>query len=360
MNLAYRSQLATALKYGSRHIGRPLDGGYAHGFAWPSGLAPIAQPDAAARNGLPAADVIVMVDTEAEAAAASDVLTPGYHAKTWHPYAKNYDELLPQIGPHGPARQCKRLGSFLLTMIGGKRVLCFKSECHMHEDAMARPSGGPTLPIKDLLLQIIADAGAALFLTTGTAGGVYPGMPLGDVVISRAATFACKREFANAPYNGKTFQSPWSVPIKHLADAEQIMESFASHLADGKAPDAHCDCTPAALKGRAPAVHLDGDYDIPPFHPVLTVDYFEFGTSRNDLYKQGIAVEMDDACLGLACSELKTPPRWACVRNLSDPCINGGLPEQIQDRCAEHFYSHFGYWTSVNSALAAWAVVAAL
>jgi hypothetical protein len=69
---------------------------------------------------------------------------------------------------------------------------------------------------------------------------------------------------------------------------------------------------------------------------------------------------MDDASLGLACSQLSSPPKWACVRNLSDPAINGHLPAQAQDKCAEYYYKEFGYWTTVMSALATWAIVAGL
>jgi hypothetical protein len=36
-------------------------------------------------------------------------------------------------------------------------------------------------------------------------------------------------------------------------------------------------------------------------------------------------VDMGDAALGLACSEIDHPPNWAVVRNMSDPVINGDL-----------------------------------
>jgi hypothetical protein len=69
---------------------------------------------------------------------------------------------------------------------------------------------------------------------------------------------------------------------------------------------------------------------------------------------------MDDACLGLACSEITAPPRWACVRNLSDPTINGALDPKTQETCADYFYSKFGYWTTVMSALTTWGIIAGL
>ena len=38
---------------------------------------------------------------------------------------------------------------------------------------------------------------------------------------------------------------------------------------------------------------------MPEFHPILTTDYFEFGTPANHLDQQGCAVEMGDARLGM-------------------------------------------------------------
>src|SRR6185295_8774174 len=75
-----------------------------------------------------------------------------------------------------------------------------------------------------------------------------------------------------------------------------------------------------------PDIKLDGR-DMPAFHPMLTTDFFEFGTSKNNLQLQGAAVEMGDAVLGLVSSEMPNPPKWAVIRNLSDPQINGDLPD---------------------------------
>jgi len=108
---------------------------------------------------------------------------------------------------------------------------------------------------------------------------------------------------------------------------------------------------------------------MPKFHPILTTDFFEFGTSINHLEKEGCAVEMGDAVLGLAIEERKAAgkhtPNWAVVRNCSDPQINGLLKdepkkESLQVLWAVYYYSSFGYWTSIMSALATWAIIAGL
>jgi hypothetical protein len=104
---------------------------------------------------------------------------------------------------------------------------------------------------------------------------------------------------------------------------------------------------------------------MPEFHPILTTDYFEYGTTTNRLDKEGAAVEMGDAVLGLACAELINPPRWAVVRNMSDPVINGDLPAKQfhlneQTTWAVGYYTAYGRWTSTTGAIATWAVIAGL
>ncbi|HXL66265.1 MAG TPA: hypothetical protein VN938_14540 [Xanthobacteraceae bacterium] len=366
-DLQRRSDLATSLKYGAKAPAPPtVKGSYAENIPFPAGLAPTPKPITPAPkpdDALPQADVIAMMDTTAESAAMADVLTPGHRPTTWYPYAKNFTaEFLPQIGPSGPSRQSQRLGSYFMTQIGNKKVLVYKTELHMHEDAKKLANGGYTLPIKDMFKQMIADAKPQVFLTTGTAGGLYCSMQLGDVMVSRAAQFYCQKDFASAPFNHQKYQSSWNVPANHLAAAESLMQGFAGHLTGqseprGTPPSPNCACSGP---GYPTNIYLDGTHDIPAFHPILTTDFFEFGTSTNNLEKLGMAVEMDDACLGLACSELTSPPHWACVRNMSDPCINGKLDDKQQENCAEYYYTKFGYWTTVMSALTTWAIITGL
>jgi nucleoside phosphorylase len=366
-DLQHRSDLATSLKYGAKATVAPTaKGTYAENIPFPAALAPTPKPISPAPKpdaSLPKADVIAMMDTSAESAAMADVLTPGHRPTSWYPYAKNFTtKFLPQIGPDAPSRESHRLGSYFMTKIGKLNVLVYKTELHMHEDAKKLPDGSYTLPIKDMFKQMIADAKPKVFLTTGTAGGVYCSMHLGDVMVSRAAEFYCQKDFAAAKFNHQKFQSKWTVPAKYVAAAEKLMQGFAGHLTGhgdphGTPPSADCACS---SPGYPTNIYYDGTHDIPAFHPILTTDFFEFGTSTNNLEKLGMAVEMDDACLGLACSELKSPPRWACVRNASDPCINGKLAFTQQENCAEYYYTKFGYWTTVMSALATWAIIAAL
>jgi Phosphorylase superfamily len=297
-DLQRRSDLATSLKYGAMAPAPPTASGtYAANIPFPPGLAPTPKPITPAPKpdaALPQADVIAMMDTTAESAAMADVLTPGYRAAAWYPYTKNFTaKFLPQIGPDAPSRQSQRLGSYFMTQIGTKKVLVYKTELHMHEDAKKLANGSYTLPIKDMFKQMIGDAKPQVFLTTGTAGGVYCSMHLGDVMVSRAAQFYCQKDFAAASFNHQKFQSNWPVPDQYANAAEKLMHGFANHLTGqgeprGTPPNSDCACSGP---GYPTNIYYDGTNDIPAFHPILTTDFFEFGTSTNNLEKLGMAVE---------------------------------------------------------------------
>ncbi len=369
-DLQRRSDLATKLKYGKEPVVKPeaaLTGAAAKSIPFPKGLAPVPQPMTSTPDpnaSLPQVDVIAMMDTGPESRAMADVLTPGVQAINWYPYTKNFEKhFVPLISPSAPARKdSHRLGSYFITMINGLKVLVYKTELHMHEDAIKLPNGSYSVPIKDMFVQMIGDAKPKVFLTTGTAGGVYCSMRLGDVVVSRAARFDCAKDFASAPFNQQTYESNWTVPATRFPQAQKLMQGFASHLTGttdpkGTPPQSNCPCSPVTYPTD---IYLDGTKDIPAFHPILTTDFFEFGTNSNNLEKIGMAVEMDDACLGLACSGMNAPPHWACVRNLSDPTINGALAQKAQESCAVYYYAKFGYWTTVMSALTTWGIIAGL
>ncbi|MBS0448755.1 MAG: hypothetical protein JSR59_22765 [Proteobacteria bacterium] len=349
-------------------------------IAFPDGTRPTPVPITpvpALDAPLPAADVVVVTWTVDETTALSDVMTPGITRDHWIRYAHHYADYLPKIRPGAPARAAQRLGSYCLTTIGTKRVLCFKSELHLNQDGVVHPPlgapGNATLPVKDLFHQIIDETGASLVITTGTAGAVYSGQDLGDVVVTRGARFRVQQEFRNAPFRDQRYRSDWEVPTTHFHAAIEIMRGFKAQVAqpDFGPPTASYRPAEATLPTPRPSnpdIRLDGR-DMPAFHPILTTDYFEFGTSSNHLDHAGCAVEMGDAVLGLAVQERaadgRSAPRWLVIRNCSDPQINGALrdtpaKQSVQAMWAVYFYTGFGYWTTVNSALATWAVIAGL
>jgi nucleoside phosphorylase len=329
---------------------------------WPKGLAPRPEPidPAPSKNArLPRVDAIAMMDTEAEAEAMCDVFTPGYYFKTqWYTYARNFDSYKGQFGPNSATWDAPYLGKYFVVSIGDLKVLIYKTNLHMADDARKMPDGSYSLPLKQMLAQIIGDTKTSLFLTTGTSGGVYPKMQLGDVMVTRGAHFLCAEDFKNAKFNGKTFTSKWNIDKRYATDAHRLMQKYAKNLtAKGEPKTKHCSTNNS---NEYPTdIHFDGSEPVPPFHPILTTDTFLFGTSKNKLYKKGVAVEMDDAVLGLVCKAMAKPPRWASVRNLSDPTINGDLPYSEQKSCADFYYDKYGYWTTVMSGITTWSILAA-
>jgi len=359
---------------------------------WPQGLAPVAKPIEPAPNpndALPKCDVVVVTWTVDELDALCDVLTPGFDRDKWYRYARffaqKYDAL---IRKGAPANISKRLGSYMPAQIGNLKVLCVKSELHLNQDGKQDPPGQPgnaTLPVKDFFQQIIDETGAKHIITTGTAGGVYTEQDLGDVVVTRAAKFRVISEFGKAPFAGKTYKNDWKVPKKHFQKAEELMGKFKENLGTAYVPcfpptayykPNEQNLVPTSSRQPVPAIWLDGadvpklGKKMPKFHPILTTDFFEFGTSANNLEKEGSAVEMGDAVLGLVVQEMKDAgkpaPNWVVVRNCSDPQINGllpnGPPSKISQQAlwAVFYYKGYGYWTTVMSAIACWAIIAGI
>ncbi|HEY0482814.1 MAG TPA: hypothetical protein VGD37_35075 [Kofleriaceae bacterium] len=343
---------------------------------WPDpALAPVPHAlghEPSEHDALPHADYLVVTWTVAEHDALAAVLTPGVSRNRWYRYAREFEaRYLPKIRNGAPSRYVKRLGSYYLTKIGTASVLCFKSELHLNQDGIRNQPGGTTLPVKDLFEQLIKEVKPKLVITVGTAGGVFPAHDLGDVLITRSAKFRCSSEFKDAPFNGKEYRSKHKIATKQLAAARKLLRFQDPHLVE---PD-FCPPTqrypwkgePLPGTHNKPTIRIEGggaEGDLPDDSPILTTDYFEFGTTANELWKQGCAVEMGDAVLGLVASELPDAPPWLVIRNASDPAINALLPRDkpraldMQAHWAVWYYTAFGYWTSVNSAVATWAVIA--
>jgi len=345
------------------------------GLTFPTGLEPVAVPATprpSTSDPLPQADVLVLVWTVAEARALADVLTPGVSASSgWYRYDRRFAEYVDDIRKGAPARMAGRLGTYHLSDVGGRRVLCFKSELHLNQDGVRR-AGHTTLPVAQLIDQLIDEVQPSLVVTSGTCGGTMRSHGLGDVVITRAASFRLASEFAAEPFAQANYRSRYRVPRGHLAEAEAMMSVLSAHLNEpdfGAPSDAYSvpGLDDRVIPGptHVPRIRVDGSGDVPRNHPILSADWFLFGSTTNGLDAQGVGVEMGDAVIGLvderrAAAHRPRPP-WVVVRNLSNPPINGNLPTEPLDMQAfwsGWYYESFGYWTSVNSALGVWAIVA--
>ena len=309
---------------------------------WPAGEAPEPQPMAkkpSPTDPLPQADYVLVTWTVEEAKALSDTLTPGYPSKTaWYYYAHNFSsEFVPIIRKGAPSLESKRLGSYFLTTIAGKRVLCMKSELHLSQD-------GPKMPIAKLWAQIIAEAKPKLIITTGTAGGIGAKVVLGDVLSAKAVRFDCLKSFKSQPFHNSIYACS-NLAYKSTAEAQKLFLANTSHL-------------PAST--RAPQIFTKSA-SVMPVPDVVTTDFFAFDDSANDYGLQGLGgmVEMGDAVLGLVISEMKTTaPKWGAIRNASDPEIDSsGLTVKQAAQKAAQIYEKYGYWTTIPSAITCWSVI---
>jgi nucleoside phosphorylase len=304
---------------------------------WPKGLGP--NPPSSVPEKLPQADVLAVTWTAAEARALADVLTPGHASNTWKRYTEEWSRYEHQLTGRSPARFSKCLGLWALTEIDGKRVVLFKSDLHLATDAKS-------LPIRQLWAQLLAAVKPKLVITTGTAGGIGTQTQLGDVCVTNGAKFNCQESFKAEPFAQQTFKGrPWKAG-KQLKASGKLLAVNASKL--------------RPVADRDPAISIAIGKP-----GVETIDFFGFAdaTDSYDVAKNDPDArneEMDDATLPLALGDIKSPIPWLSIRNASDPQVPHMQSLKAEKAWAEQIYEKYGYWTTVCSAIACWAVIADL
>lgn len=302
---------------------------------WPAGLAPV-RGNKPRGESLPKANVLLVTWTVDEGHALSRVLTPGRDSRDdWKPYTKNFDTISRHMRPGCPARNYGRLGTYWTTRIGEQKVTLFKSDSHMSQD-------GPELPNETVWQQIIEDVRPEWVITTGTGGGIGPSFEVGDVIVSRFATFDCQRGFKRL--DGDSYENQTDPPDGQFAEAETLFKANAQFL--------------PADNTRQPQIISPESKTA----GILTTDFFGFDNTDNTygLQGKGDLSEMGDAVLGLVCNKLgNAAPKYTIVRNVSDPQINSkGLTLRQQTQIAANIYKGYGRWSTVCSAIACWAIIA--
>lgn len=299
---------------------------------WPAAFAPhlAGKPP----SELPAAPVLLITWTAAEGQALADVMTPGHPLTAWNHYTTGWVSYESQLTGRSPARESQCLGKWAVTEIAGKLVVLFKSELHLSTD-------GPTMPVRQLVRQLVHAVGPELVITTGTAGGIGADTVLGDVAIANAAKFNCKERFEHEAF----------------AQARYVSEDYTAgpnvELAFEKLIPANAVKLPKELASRVPKLML-GD--------VETMDFFGFddaedsyGVVAND--PNARTEEMDDAAVALALEELGTSVRWLSVRNASDPMMAKMKTLEEESKAASRIYEDWGYLTTVGSAITCAAII---
>lgn len=310
---------------------------------------------------LPKVDVVIITWTEAEWAAFDHVFCNSetempfaYYENdswqnSWNLYGRGYEKIESELPADAPSKKNQSWGRFRIVLINNHRVLLFKSDMHITTD-------GPKIPLQILIENIVQECSPDLLLTIGTAGGTRTGDVLGTVNITNKAHFNLGGDFKDEKFNCNTYSNNWR-------PSTDLLPSLKSNLMI-KIP-----ITFDILEDLAKNIHplkdlldkeIEPDYVLPEYNildiPAFTTNEYEIATNDN-YYDEYACMEMDDAVIAMVCS--KNNQTFGIVRNISDPVINHILHnKEIQQKWAEAIFGTFGFYTSFNGALAAWAIVA--
>jgi nucleoside phosphorylase len=322
----------------------------------------------------PKADIIVMTWTSAEWAAMDHVFLRSSTAQSPSSNVSASQWFLYSRSAPSSSRDNPLWGYFQLVNIKGSNnnqhtVLLFKSGAHL-----AHPPwlNGLSNELKDL----IADVGAKTFYSIGTAGAANLQQNLGDVVITNAAKFQLTNsENTGSGLNGKTFTCSSFFPnttglltqvqqkLFYKLNEVATQSGLQNLLAESKGSKRNKSLLPYQLNdfmnsaidptnlGSPKAINMKGS-------PELTADSY-FIAEGNTPYA---AMDMDDAVIAEMMTGLNVP--FAFIRNISDTVIptmdhnNKPISDDARDAWSSALYEKYGIYTSYNSALATWAVIA--
>ncbi len=333
---------------------------------------------------LPAADMVVITWTNAEWSAFDHVFCNSGQPRTdkdtaWQTDWKQYAKGAPPAPTSGTDYHL--WGYYRMVQITGQsgqpiKVLLFKANAHLAYD----PYLNGLLAMTNAIL---ADTGARYLYSIGTAGGVGEADLLGNTVVTNSGhLYMTNSNNASSPLNNQTFSCTQWFPSFGLMEATQAQLLYPlSNVATWP----HYDLLFAQLQHKLatsqPPVDMTGigldDLVNRPLNPVnlhqpgvancqdkplLTTDFY-YIAQPGDAEKYCI-LEMDDAVLGAAAGEKGVA--YAFVRNVSDPVVpsktqaGAAIPDAVRNEWSSLIYDNFGFYTSYNGALAAWATIAAM
>jgi nucleoside phosphorylase len=312
-----------------------------------------------ASSTLPAADAIVVTWADAEWAAMQHVFCDSANSMayadrntgSWSGWNK-YSEGLPSGAPS----DWTFWGAWRLVQMGGSTVMLFKSNTHLDWP-------GP-IYLTDLIKLLIQDARPSLILSIGTAGGAGTSDHVGTV---RAVSAGTLYEQGVAPGNWPVYKNSWSAvdtvldnvgflkllfPIPTTAsDLQALCTQFNQYYQKNYSLS---DLDPEGLNNGDSSPEINDQTG--GATSLLTTPTFVVGTTAGD-YESYACIEMDDAIIGDVCEAAGIA--FGFVRNISDPVQNASLPSADQGSWGSTIYDAYGFYTSYNGALAAWALLAA-
>jgi nucleoside phosphorylase len=246
-------------------------------------------------------------------------------------------------------------GYYRLVEISGKPVLLFKSNTHLDWPG--------ALYLETLIKLLAAEVEPSVILSIGTAGGAKPQDHIGTV---RAVSAGTLFKSGQPPASWPEYKNDWQpsgttlananfrqllfpVPTKE-SDLQTLSSEFNRHYGTNYTLT-QLDPDGLNLGDATPQIddQTGGNASL------LTTSTFVVGTTAGN-YQTFSSIEMDDAIIGEACAS--SGMAFGFVRNVSDPVQSAALPMQVQGNWGSAVYDAYGFYTSYNGAVAAWAMLA--
>lgn len=306
---------------------------------------------------LPQADVVIITWAEAEWAAMEHVFCSSDSEMPYTDRSKSYWD--------GWQKYDKNMlgycgwgywGYYRLVKIKNSNVLLFKSNTHLDWPGQQY--------LEALIYRFINYVKPSLIISIGTAGGTRVCDHVGTVNVVCAATLYEKDQPQKSwPKYTNAWKARWNIidreNFKNLLFTIPTTESDLQCLCN----QFNCHYKTDYPLTQLNACNLDMGDPLPKLNnmtpdgtSLLTADTFIVGTTSGS-YADFACIEMDDAIIAKVCSSQNIP--FGFVRNISDPVQNASLPTDVQGNWASVIYEAYGFYTSYNGALAAWAIVSA-
>lgn len=292
-------------------------------------------PDHHPVSTLPQADFLVFVWTEAEAGALATVLTKGTY-QFFTDADNNFTPLLlpGMVRPEGEQYH----GYFFPVTVNGKDVVCLRSGFH----PKLQPSAAQTF-----FETLVGRSGSYNFrylITSGTSGGIWSTLDVGDVVVTNTARYGLT---ATATEQALQFTGVTDLFGSNKPSGFANWYDYAN--AEILAKDT---CVIQGLGSPGGRSQNSGDptiYYAPnngsPTDVVTNSRITDDECGRIATYRtMGATLDENDAYVAQACANVGFNS-WVSIRNISDlPCSS-----------SDDQYDEFGYCSSLNGAYGVWA-----
>lgn len=316
---------------------------------------------------LPTADVALITWTSAEWSALDHVFLNSDKERSSDDYEWRYNwKPLTQAGQKEPMLYYQKVRITKNNSSDTIDVLLIKSEVHLAHPPYI--SG-----VEQLTDLIISQSGVSTIISTGTAGGSTAEQPLGDVILTTAASIRLeKKENTDAcGYNNDTFTGTdffsddgtyelvcdsLMMPLNSVWNESKIKESVTELNKKSGTTYTENDLINAPL---VPSNLAKNHIEFAGSQPLLTTDYYFI--AQGDTAKKYCFLEMDDAVIAHQCKQRNV--QYGFIRNVSDPVVASTdthgkiIPEDVREDWSGIVYSLCGFYTTFNSALTCWAAI---